>query len=148
MSAFLRRVLGGLILAFIVTAPLHATTLLDLTAGFYRIEAEVAYTNAERMIGLMHRQKMAANHGMLFVFDQPARHCMWMKNTYLPLAVAFLDAQGRIVNVEEMQPQTENSHCASEPAKFALEMNSGWFRSRGLPAGTQLGGIERAPAAR
>jgi hypothetical protein len=85
---------------------------------------------------------------MLFVFDQDARHCMWMKNTLLPLSVAFIDEQGRIINVEEMQPQTENNHCATKPARFALEMNAGWFKKRGLGAGTALAGIERAPPPR
>ena len=121
---------------------------LELTAGFYRIEAEVAYTDPDRQQGLMNRRSMAANQGMLFVFPFPARHCMWMKNTLLPLSVAFLDEQGRIINIRDMQPQTENSHCADKDARFALEMNQGWFAQRGLKAGLTLGGIERAPAPR
>jgi uncharacterized membrane protein (UPF0127 family) len=140
--------LGLLLLAWLAPLPLLAAPLLDLTAGFYRIEAEVAYTDESRQIGLMYRQKMAANHGMLFVFDRPATHCMWMKNTLLPLSVAFLDDAGRIINVEDMQPQTEDNHCAARPAKYALEMNLGWFASRGFAPGTALGGIDRAPAAR
>jgi uncharacterized membrane protein (UPF0127 family) len=148
MSAWLRQVVGGLVFGYLVAAPLQAATLLDLTAGFYRIEAEVAYTDETRQIGLMYRQKMPASHGMLFVFDQPAGHCMWMKNTLLPLSVAFLDDKGRIINVEEMQPQTEDNHCAAQPAKYALEMNLGWFRSRGIGPGVALGGIDKAPAAR
>lgn len=121
---------------------------LELTAGFHRIEAEVAYTDPDRQQGLMNRRSMAANQGMLFVFPVPARHCMWMKNTLLPLSVAFLDEQGRIINIRDMQPQTENSHCADKDARFALEMNQGWFAQRGLKAGLTLGGIERAPAPR
>lgn len=121
---------------------------LELTAGFHRIEAEVAYTDPDRQQGLMNRRSMAANQGMLFVFPFPARHCMWMKNTLLPLSVAFLDEQGRIINIRDMQPQTENSHCADKDARFALEMNQGWFAQRGLKAGLTLGGIERAPAPR
>lgn len=118
---------------------------MELTAGFHRIEAEVAATQPERMQGLMHRRVMPRNQGMLFVFPQAARHCMWMRNTYLPLSVAFLDETGRILNIADMQPQTEDSHCAVAPARFALEMNRGWFAERGLKAGTRLGGIERAP---
>ena len=119
-----------------------------MTAGFYRIEAEVAYTDESRQIGLMNRPKMPPGHGMLFVFDRAATHCMWMKNTLLPLSVAFLDDKGRILNIEDMQPQTENNHCATQPAKYALEMNLGWYQSHGIGPGTALGGIERAPAAR
>lgn len=125
----------------------QAMPVIDLSAGMYRIEAEVAATYEQRMVGLMNRQYMAVNKGMLFVFDTQTRHCMWMRNTLIPLSVAFLDEQGRIINVEEMQPQTENNHCAAQPAKFALEMNAKWFRSRGLGAGTPIVGIGKAPPA-
>jgi uncharacterized membrane protein (UPF0127 family) len=120
---------------------------MELTAGPYRIETEIANTDESRQLGLMHRKKMAPNHGMLFVFSQPEQYCMWMKNTLIPLAVAFLDEDGKIINIEEMQAQTEDVHCASGPAKFALEMNSGWFKSRGVASGSRLGGISRAPQA-
>jgi uncharacterized membrane protein (UPF0127 family) len=120
----------------------------ELTAGMYRINAEVAFTQETRMVGLMQRKTLPDYNGMLFVFDSDARHCMWMKNTLLPLSVAFLDDSGRIINIEEMQPQTENNHCAAQPAHYALEMNAGWFKKRGFGPGTQIGGITRAPAAR
>lgn len=126
----------------------HAQGVLDLSAGIHRIQAELANSDETRAQGLMYRKSLGPNQGMLFVFPQTARHCMWMRNTLIPLAVAFIDEQGRILNVEEMQPQTENSHCASRPARFALEMTGGWFRSRGLGAGTVLSGIDRAPAPR
>lgn len=121
---------------------------VELTADINRIEAEVANTNDARMTGLMFRKAMAPQHGMLFVFDETARQCMWMRNTLLPLSVAFIDEQGRIINIEDMQPQTDDTHCATRPAKYALEMNLGWFKKRGIGAGTVLGGIGRAPAAR
>ena len=94
----------------------------------------------------MMRERMATNHGMLFVFPQAERHCMWMRNTLLPLSVAFLDDQGRILNIEDMQPQTENNHCAVAPARFALEMNRGWFAGKGIKPGQRIGGLEKAPA--
>lgn len=119
----------------------EAMPMTELTVGMYRIEAEVAANQRNREVGLMHRKTMAAQHGMLFVFDLPARHCMWMRNTLLPLAVAFIDEQGRITNVEEMQPQTDDNHCAAAPAKFALEMNAGWYKTRGFGAGTVIHGI-------
>ena len=96
----------------------------------------------------MYRKSLPANYGMLFVFDQTAQHCMWMRNTLIPLSVAFIDGNGRIINVEEMLPQTDSNHCAAKPARFALEMSAGWFRSRGLSSGTQLNGIDKAPPAR
>ena len=97
------------------------------------------------MQGLMHRREMPANQGMLFVFTHAERHCMWMRNTYLPLSVAFLDENGRILNIENMQPHSEINHCAAGPARFALEMNSGWFSSKGIKAGQRISGIEKAP---
>lgn len=119
--------------------------LLELQAGFHRIEAEVAHTPETRARGLMHRREMPVQRGMLFVFVLEGQHCMWMKNTLLPLAVAFLDADGRIINIEEMQPQTEHNHCAARPARYALEMNAGWFAQRGIRSGDLIGGVGRAP---
>ena len=137
------------ILIFLATSA-HAEPLpeMELTMGIYRIEAEVAATEAGRERGLMFREKMAVNHGMLFVFPDARRECMWMKNTLLPLAVAFFDDQGVIVNIEEMEARTLNSHCSTRSIRFALEMNAGWFMQRGFDKGTQLGGLERAPLPR
>ena len=138
-------ILVVLLLGATVVASAQSLPLMELTAGFHRIEAEVAANTPDRMQGLMQRKAMPEHRGMLFVFAQEAQHCMWMKNTYLPLAVAFIDASGRILNIEEMKPQTENNHCAARPARYALEMNAGWFKQRGLKAGDTVGGIERAP---
>jgi uncharacterized membrane protein (UPF0127 family) len=112
----------------------------------YRIQAEVAHTDPLRQRGLMYRKDMPEQQGMLFVFPLRAQHCMWMKNTLLPLSVAFIDDEGRIINVEEMAPQTETNHCARQPARYALEMNANWFKQRGFAAGMQIRGLERAPA--
>ncbi len=122
--------------------------LLELFAGMHRIEAEVAATSDSRQTGMMQRTAMATQRGMLFVFAEVARHCMWMRNTFLPLSVAFLDEKGRIINVEEMQPQSDDNHCATKPARYALEMNPGWFKSRGLGAGFGITGIDKAPSSR
>ncbi len=134
-------------LAVPLTAAAQSMPAVELSAGMYRIEAEVAATEPSRELGLMHRKTMAPQRGMLFVFDAPGRQCMWMRNTLLPLAVAFLDERGRIINVEEMQPQTDDNHCAAKPAKYALEMNAAWFKARGFGAGTPIEGIEKAPRA-
>ncbi len=122
-----------------------AMPVLELTSGMYRIEAEVAATDPHRQLGLMNRKSMPPQHGMLFVFSHENTHCMWMRNTLLPLSVAFMDASGTIINIEDMQPQTEDNHCARRPARFALEMNAGWFAQRGIKAGMKINGIDKAP---
>jgi uncharacterized membrane protein (UPF0127 family) len=122
--------------------------LAELGVGMYRIEAEVAHSFQTRQTGLMNRRTMPLQHGMVFVFPEDATHCMWMKNTFLPLSVAFLDAKGRVLNIEDMQPQTEDNHCAAGAARYALEMNAGWFRERGVKPGDSIRGIDRLPPAR
>lgn len=122
--------------------------IVELSVGMHRIEAEVAHTDATRRVGLMNRESMPEQRGMVFVFTQDARHCMWMRNTLIPLSVAFLDASGRILNIADMQPLTEDSHCAVGPARFALEMNQGWFKQRGVGEGRRIRGIEHLPAGR
>ena len=116
---------------------------MELTAGFYRLESEVAANDGDRQLGLMGRRSLGANQAMLFVFERVGQHCMWMKNTLIPLSVAFLDEKGRILNVEEMQAQSERNHCASRPARYALEMNAGWFAKRGIQRGDLIGGVTR-----
>ena len=137
--------LSGIALSVLATAAVAQMPQIELTASFHRIQAEVAADQASRMQGLMHRKSMAPNQGMLFVFPNPDRYCMWMRNTVLPLSVAFLDDQGKILNIEDMKPQTEDNHCASQPARFALEMNRGWFADKGIKAGQRLGGLDKSP---
>ena len=122
---------------------LPRTTLM---AGMYRIDAQVASTNAQRQIGLMHRQEMPQHEGMLFVFEQPAVQCFWMRNTLIPLSAAFIDDSGTIVNIEDMKPQSDDSHCSKKPVRFVLEMNKGWFDKRGLKAGSVISGAVFKPA--
>jgi uncharacterized membrane protein (UPF0127 family) len=133
---------------FLLTAALAAAAHAQLPAtelgiGMHRIQAEVADSMGTRMTGLMHRKSMAQNAGMVFVFDEVATHCMWMKNTLIPLSVAFIDESGAIVNVADMQPHSEQSHCAARPARYALEMNKGWFAQRGIKPGAKLRGLEK-----
>ena len=137
----------GLLLASAAKAQ-GAMPVLELNAGFHRIEAEVAANDQNRQIGLMNRREMPQQRGMLFVFAQANTHCMWMRNTLLPLSVAFIDADGVIINIEDMQPQTEDNHCARKPARYALEMNRGWFAQRGIKPGARLGGLDKAPPPR
>jgi uncharacterized protein len=118
---------------------------IDLSAGMHLIHAEVMHTQAGRMRGLMHRKSLGANEGMLFIFPAAERHCMWMKNTYVPLSVAFIDERGVVVNIADMEPQSEVSHCADRPAPYALEMKQGWFAARGIKPGVVISGIDKAP---
>ncbi|KAF7600778.1 MAG: hypothetical protein CGU28_11195 [Candidatus Dactylopiibacterium carminicum] len=115
----------------------------ELGIGMFRVQAEVADTQGSRARGLMYRRTLPAHTGMLFVFEQPAEQCFWMKNTLLPLSIAFIDDAGHIVNVEDMQPMTETSHCSAKPVRYALEMNQGWFQSKGFGPGTPVRGIVR-----
>jgi uncharacterized membrane protein (UPF0127 family) len=119
---------------------------IKLNAGIHVIQAEVAGTMATRSLGLMQRKSMAQGAGMIFLFDEPAAHCMWMKNTLIPLSVAFIDEGGAIINIADMQPLDETTHCASRPARYALEMNQGWFKKRGIAAGTHIDGIPQGKA--
>lgn len=137
------RALVALTAALFARAATAQLPVAELSAGMYRIKAEVAASFETRAIGLMNRQEMAPQHGMLFIFTEDATHCMWMRNTLLPLSVAFLDGEGRILNIEQMQPRTEDNHCAAKPARYALEMNLGWFASRGLKPGARISGIPR-----
>lgn len=113
---------------------------VGLSAGMHLIQAQVAATPQQRATGLMFRQDMPANEGMLFVFEQAAEQCFWMKNTLLPLTAAFVADDGTIVNLADMQPLSLESHCSARPVRFVLEMNKGWFDKRGLKAGSQLAG--------
>ena len=132
-----------LVAVMLLAAPAAAQPLpvVELRAGMHLIRAEVAADYSTRGRGLMFRKSLAPNGGMLFIFDAPEIHCMWMKNTYIALSVAFLDAQGAIINIADMQPHSEQSHCAARPALYALEMNRGWFAQRGIKPGMRLGGI-------
>jgi uncharacterized membrane protein (UPF0127 family) len=140
--------LGGLALAVVLlgaTAPQARAQLpvVELGAGMHLIHAALAADDRSRMRGLMFRKSLQPNEGMLFVFDESTTHCMWMKNTFVPLSVAFLDESAHIINVADMAPQTEASHCATQPARYALEMQRGWFSERGLGPGTEIRGIVR-----
>ncbi|HUP09072.1 MAG TPA: DUF192 domain-containing protein [Caldimonas sp.] len=113
---------------------------IKLNAGIHNIVAEVARTPDERSTGLMFRPSMGANEGMLFVFEQPGQQCFWMKNTLIPLSVAFVADDGAIVNIEQMKPQTLDSHCSAREVRYVLEMNEGWFARRGIKPGAKLTG--------
>jgi len=117
--------------------------VISLNAGIHVIKAEVAAHDAERQQGLMYREKMGLNEGMVFLFEAPASVCMWMKNTLIPLSAAFIDEDGKIINIEDMQPQTTDSHCGKKPVRYVLEMNQGWFKQKNIKPGSMIAGLPR-----
>ena len=113
---------------------------VKLTSGMHRVDAQVAATPEQRQTGLMHRKDMPQHEGMIFVFDQPGKQCFWMKNTLIPLSAAFIADDGTITNIEEMKPLVLDGHCSTQPVRYVLEMNKGWFAKKGIKAGSKLQG--------
>lgn len=122
----------------------HASDTTTLAIRFFQVTAEVARTPAERARGLMGRQSLPVNHGMLFIFEEPERQCFWMRNTPLPLTIAFIADDGAIVNFADMEPLSEEPHCSAKPVRFALEMERGWFKKRGVLIGDRISGAALA----
>ena len=142
----------------LVAAPFSATTAVaqtmpagakapeafprvKLTAGMFVIDAAVAANDPDREQGLMYRTQLAPNEGMLFVFNENAVHCFWMKNTLIPLSIAFIRADGTITDIDEMQAETTNNHCPRNNGTYALEMSKGWFTAKGIRPGTKIQGL-------
>jgi uncharacterized protein len=135
--------------AAFAAAPAIAAQLptVDLAINGHRLVAEVAASDETRTTGLMHRFSLQRDHGMLFVFREPQPLSFWMKNTYVPLSIAFIGSDGKIVNIEDMAPQTETTHPSRGLALYALEMKKGWFAEHGISAGQAVSGLEKAPRA-
>jgi len=122
--------------------------LVELTIGKAKLKAEVAADNNTRTVGLMNRFSLQPDHGMLFVFAQSQPLAFWMKNTYVPLSIAYIDAQGVILNILDMKPHDESTHPSAGAALYALEMKQGWFKDRGIVAGNRVEGLDKAGKAR
>ena len=112
----------------------------QLNAGMHRLDVQLAQTPQQRQIGLMWRQDMPQHEGMLFVFEQAATQCFWMRNTLIPLTAAFVEDDGTIVNLADMKPRSDDSHCSERPVRYVLEMNAGWFVKRQIKPGYKLTG--------
>jgi len=141
----MKSILTGLAIAACAAGAAAQEPQLDLprvrlSAGMHQIEAQVAQTPAQRATGLMWRRQMPQHEGMLFVFERPFVQCFWMKDTLLPLSAAFIEEDGTIVNIADMQPRSLDSHCSAKPVRFVLEMNQGWFAKRGIGPGAKLAG--------
>ena len=130
-------------LAAVLAAPATAAELptVPLTIGQHKLVAEVAVTPDQRSLGLMNRFSLRPDHGMLFVFERAEPQAFWMKNTYIPLSIAFLTPDGRIINIEDMKPQAVDTHWSKGPAMYALEMRKGWFAERGIGPGAVVKGM-------
>ncbi len=144
-AALARRCLATLLLAASTLAagqdgPQPRLQTISLTAGMHVIKAELAVSPTEQATGMMFRREMPGNEGMLFVNDDAATRCFWMRNTLVPLTIAFIADDGTIVNLADMAPQSDESHCSAQPVRYALEMSRGWFAKRGLKAGFKLRG--------
>jgi hypothetical protein len=140
------RIAAAGLLAFAVALPATADKTLKTTSlsmGKNAIRVEIVENDDDRSKGLMFREKLGKNDGMLFIFDDPGYHSMWMKNTLIPLSVAFVDRDGVILNVEEMEPQTLDSHTAAGPAKYAIEANKGWYAERKIKPGDRVAGLPK-----
>jgi uncharacterized membrane protein (UPF0127 family) len=120
---------------------------MALSINGHKLVAEVATNSQTRATGLMHRFSLKPDHGMLFVFREQQPLSFWMKNTFVALSIAYIDARGRIIEIEDMAPQTEAMHPSSAPAQYALEMKKGWFKERGIAAGAVVAGLDKAPRA-
>ena len=143
------RLLTIALLALLTAMPTH-TIAADpasrtLTVRGQRLTVEVVSTPETRAIGLMNRFSLPTDHGMLFVFEAPEPQSFWMKNTYIPLSIAFVDARGRILNIEDMRPQDETPHTSKGLALYAIEMRQGWFVTRGIGAGDVVEGLPASP---
>ncbi len=135
--------LAALCLAVAASAQTGPQSLpkIRLAVGILNIDAELAQSAEAREIGLMFRPALGPNQGMIFAFETPGQQCFWMKNTLIPLDVAFLADDGAIVNIDRMEPQTLDGHCSAKPVRFVLEMNEGWFARRGIHPGQKIRGL-------
>jgi len=122
--------------------------VVELTIGKARLKAEVAADNNSRTVGLMNRFSLQPDHGMLFVFAQSQPLGFWMKNTYVPLSIAYIDSKGVILNILDMKPHDESTHPSAGLALYALEMKQGWFKERGIGAGDRVDGLDKAGKAK
>lgn len=128
------------IAAFAQSGPQLQLPRIPLQAGMHVLDVQLAQTAEQRQIGLMWRKEMPQHEGMLFVFEQATMQCFWMRNTLIPLSAAFVADDGTIVNISDMKPQSDDSHCSDKPVRFVLEMNVGWFAKRQIKTGYKLGG--------
>lgn len=140
INALFALLLASFVVPVLAQEPQTDLPRVKLSAGMHLIDAQVAQTPGQQEVGLMFREQMPQNEGMLFVFERPSEQCFWMRNTLIPLTAAFIGDDGTLVNLEDMKPKTLESHCSSKPVRYVLEMNQGWFARKGIKAGFKLSG--------
>lgn len=124
---------------------MHETSPDDITFSISTMEhpkgtitIELARTAQQHRVGLMHREALPDDHGMLFIYPEPDIRCFWMKNTQIPLTVAFLDNEGSILQTADMTPHSRTPHCSEVAVQYGLEMNQGWFSDHDIQKGDTL----------
>lgn len=122
--------------------------VVELTIKTAKLKAEVVADNMTRSVGLMNRFSLAPDHGMLFVFAQSEPLAFWMKNTFVPLSIAYVDGKGVIVSILDMKAHDESTYPSGAPAMFAIEMKQGWFKEHGITAGDKVNGLDKAGRAK
>lgn len=148
MKLALRRIAAIALLLIPAYAVCAGLPTRPLSINGQKLVAEIASTPAQRTTGLMHRFSLQPDHGMLFVFERAEPQGFWMRNTFIPLSIAFIAGDGRIVNIEDMVPQSESTHWSHGPVLYALEMRQGWFAKRGIRAGDRVDGLPAAASQR
>ena len=138
-------VLIAAFIGFTEATPADPLLTYPLRIKNHEIRAEVANTEESRRRGLMFRDRLGDYSGMVFSYPEAGVNAMWMKNTRIALSVAFIDRNGRILNIEDMEPFSEQAHASAGDVAYALEMNRGWFRKRGIRAGDRIEGLQRLP---
>ena len=139
---FVTSLLTSTFMALATAAPVVVELpVTTLTIGTQKIVAEVAATTEQRTTGLMYRFSLKPDHGMIFVFEREEPLSFWMKNTFIPLSIAFIASDGRILNVADMAPRDERMHWSNGPALYALEMRKGWFAEHGIGPGDRVTGL-------
>lgn len=118
--------------------PVSVNDSVKITINGIEISVELAITREEHRQGLMYREKLEKNHGMLFIFPEERRVSFWMKNTLIPLSIAFIKPDGWISQIDEMEPQSLESHLSEMNVKYVLEMNKGWFKENGINVGDSV----------
>jgi uncharacterized membrane protein (UPF0127 family) len=139
-AAIALAICSAAVTAWAQNGPQAKLPVAELTAGMHVIHAELAVTPEQQATGMMFRQGMGANDGMLFVNDDAGVRCFWMRNTLIPLSIAFVADDGTVVNIADMAPRSDASHCSAQPVRYALEVPAGWFAKRGFKAGLKLRG--------
>jgi len=145
LGFFLISILAVMTTAFSLEKPRHQLKRTQLKFPNKTINVEIADTEHSRAQGLMHREKLNENEGMLFVFKHPTSACFWMKNTLIPLSLAFIN-DDKVTSIHHMEPHSEKLHCPKKPATYALEVNQGWFKQNHISEGTLIKGLPNIQA--